>query len=223
MLVTWHKVSYVRHEKRDDDRCEGGAGGTGAARPDRAQAIHEAAWRRFARGGFDTVGLGEIATDAGLARSTVQGYVGSKRALYRWCLDRAAGDLEAALAGAVAGADRPEARLRAALTAFVSFAADHREAWALLGRHLLASSGPFATEAADLRARLVPALERVLLGDDGGKGGGSVGSAVLGSRRVLTDPETGPPADPAPVLVDRLFDLVWSGVAAELRAAGQDP
>lgn len=63
---------------------------SGKAEATRAR-IFESARRRFARNSFETVGMRDIASDAGVDLALVSRYFGSKQALFIACLDGAFG------------------------------------------------------------------------------------------------------------------------------------
>ncbi|MEX2194399.1 MAG: TetR/AcrR family transcriptional regulator [Thermoleophilaceae bacterium] len=205
-----------------DDDITGAAGGgpTSAgerrSRAARLRAIEEVAWRQFAAGEYEAVGLAEIAAEVGLARSTVQTYVGSKRDLYRQCVDRAVAELDAHLAMAAGGDGNHADRLRRALAAFLDFADERPEAWALVDRHLFVAAGPFAADGARMREQLLPRLEELVAGARVPSSPGATASAVLGSLHALASWRSERPDIPRESVVERATALIWFGLALEL-------
>ena len=97
---------------------------TGTARRDSTAAILAAAERVFARGGFDSARMSEIAAGAGLPKANLQYYFGTKDRLYRAVLESIVTQwLDAASEWIVAERDPAEA-----LAGYVRAKLDHARA-----------------------------------------------------------------------------------------------
>ncbi|MFF0224169.1 TetR/AcrR family transcriptional regulator [Streptomyces sp. NPDC004629] len=118
------------------------------------EPIMSAAEQAFAEQGFYGASMRTIARTAGTSLSNLYNYFPSKDDLLLGVLERANGMLEARIADALAGAG-PTAteRLRAAVTAYVGFSVDHRQA-------AVVALSEFRYLHGDRRAQLVEARDR---------------------------------------------------------------
>ena len=88
----------------------------------------------FGARGFDATSIAQIGQEAGIAKSVLYHYFGSKAGLYEAILDQDAQGLIAAVAAAVPRDRRATPRLRPGVDAFLAYLADHRDSWRLLTR-----------------------------------------------------------------------------------------
>src|SRR5690348_2228780 len=87
----------------------------------------------FGERGYDATSIAEIGLRAGIAKSVLYHYFGSKAGLWQAVAVSQTRDLLAAVGEAVP--DDPDApRLRAGVDAYLSFLAEHPAAWRLLIR-----------------------------------------------------------------------------------------
>jgi len=126
----------------------------------RRRQVLDAAVAVFSELGFHGASMDAVAARAGVSKPMVYAHGGSKDALFAACLhreaDRLVGSVTAAASGSGAGVsadDDPRARLRGALRAFFHAVTTRRQGWLVLYRQ--ASTGPFASEIATLRGRIV--------------------------------------------------------------------
>jgi len=106
----------------------------------------------FAERGFGGASMEELARRAGVSKPVIYDLVRSKDELYRRCFERAADELAASVATAIAAAGRDvEPQLRAGALAFFDFIASHRAAWAMLFAD--DAGGREARHLAHIRAR----------------------------------------------------------------------
>jgi AcrR family transcriptional regulator len=131
----------------------------------REQLILDVAGHVFARAGYDSAPMDEIADRAGVSKPMLYTYFGSKEGLYLAYIERAGGELLERLVGARPAGPGPTAMLRARIGEFLSFVEEHGDGWRVLFREL-ASTRPFAERVAELRERIVRAI-RVMLEDAG--------------------------------------------------------
>ncbi len=102
---------------------------------DRREGILDAALEEFSRSGYHETSLEGVAHRAGISKALIYEHFSSKRELHEALLSRYVHELLERTIGAIATADPPEARLRAAADAFLGFVEAHREPWRLMVRN----------------------------------------------------------------------------------------
>ena len=115
----------------------------------------------FARAGYHSASMDEIADSAGVSKPMVYTYFGSKEGLYLAYIKRAGGELLERLIAARSPDPSPGARLRARITEFLSFVEEHRDGWRVLFGEI-GSTRPFAENVAALRERIADAIRRLI-------------------------------------------------------------
>ncbi|MBA3301710.1 MAG: TetR/AcrR family transcriptional regulator [Thermoleophilaceae bacterium] len=100
--------------------------------PERRALIEEAAEEVFARRGYHSASLGEIAAAAGISKPVIYDHFGSKRDLHLSLLEKTRDALFERLA--TGAGQNPGERFRAALDAFFQYVELHPYAWRMLFR-----------------------------------------------------------------------------------------
>jgi AcrR family transcriptional regulator len=129
----------------------------------REQLILDVAGQVFARGGFHSGSMDEIASRAGVSKPMLYAYFGSKEGLYLAYIDRTGRELLDRLLGAAGTIKAPIERLRARIVEFLAFVEEHRDGWTVLFREA-ASSQPLADHVAALRGQITDTVRRMLDG-----------------------------------------------------------
>jgi AcrR family transcriptional regulator len=132
----------------------------------REQLILDVAGQVFAKAGYESAPMDEIASLAGVSKPMLYAYFGSKEGLYLAYIERAGGDLLERLVNARTADSSPASLLRARITEFLSFVEEHADGWKVLFREL-GSTRPFAERVAELRSRIAGAI-RVMVEDGAG-------------------------------------------------------
>ncbi len=127
----------------------------------REQLILDVAGRVFARSGYESAPMDEIAELAGVSKPMLYAYFGSKEGLYLAYIERAGGELLERLVAAAPATDQSTAGLRARITEFLAFVEEHGDGWKVLFREV-ASTRPFAERVARLRERIAEAIRRMI-------------------------------------------------------------
>jgi AcrR family transcriptional regulator len=120
-----------------------------------------AAERLFSEHGYHGVSMDQIAAASGITKPMLYEYFGSKEGLFLACMERARGQLFAAIGSAVRGADDAEAALRAGIEAFLKVADEQRATWPVLfgeGGRFNEAAGAIRSEQAGLIAQLLREL-----------------------------------------------------------------
>jgi AcrR family transcriptional regulator len=127
----------------------------------REQQILEFAGRVFARDGYHSAAMDEIASLADVSKPMLYAYFGSKEGLYLAYVDRTGRELLRRLVAARGLDDAPDALLRARVTEFLAFVEEHRDGWLVLFGELT-SSRPLAEEVARLRKQIAEWVRAML-------------------------------------------------------------
>src|SRR2546426_2299318 len=96
--------------------------------------ILDAARAQFGERGFDAPSIAEIGAGAGISKSVLYHYFGSKAGLYEALLEHEAQGLIEAVAAAVPPPDVDAPRLRPGVDAFLKFLSEHPDTWKLMTR-----------------------------------------------------------------------------------------
>jgi len=129
------------------------------------EKILEVAERRFAQRGYAGVGLRELASAAGLGKSSLFHHFASKAALYLAVLDRVLERIETRIGPALAVRGTAGERLDRALDALIDALAEHPTVARLLLRALFEDDDLPETETPEARA--VDSRLRALIGELG--------------------------------------------------------
>ena len=127
-------------------------------RPDKEQAILDAAERLFAQFGFEGVSLESIAVAAGISRHNLLYYFPSKDVLYRKVLDRVL-DLWLESMAAISVSDNPEEALSAYIATKLRFSREQPAGSQVFTREVIAGAPRYA-EA--IEERVTPMLRKDL-------------------------------------------------------------
>jgi AcrR family transcriptional regulator len=123
-------------------------------RAERERQMLGAARALFAERGFGAVTMDDVAAAVGVTKPLLYNYFGNKERLYLACMEPAAQGLQEAVAGAVAGAERPADALRLGVRAFFEFVDRDRDAWRVLFDETLPGGGEVARRVSQHRERL---------------------------------------------------------------------
>jgi AcrR family transcriptional regulator len=129
----------------------------------REQLILDVAGRVFAREGYHTASMDEIAELAGVSKPMLYTYFGSKEGLYLAYIERAGGELLERLEQAQPGDQLPASLLRARISEFLCFVEEHGDGWKVLFREL-GSTRPFSDRVAQLRERIAATIRGMIEG-----------------------------------------------------------
>jgi AcrR family transcriptional regulator len=195
----------------------------------REQQMLDAAVSVFGRRGFHAASMDEIAEIAGISKPMVYAYLGTKEDLFTACLHREATRMVEAVVHAVGDSARPDEQLWRGLRGFFTFVAEHRDGWTMLYRQSRGRE-PFATEWAQMRARMVEIVSLLLARAVAGAGGPAgpadlepVTYALVGAAESMADWLVDhDDEEPARTAV-RLMSFIWLGADELLRGAAWRP
>jgi AcrR family transcriptional regulator len=130
----------------------------------REQQMLDAAVTAFARFGYRTASMDDIAEAAGVSKPLVYQYLNSKEDLFTACIRREAATLVAAVHEATADRLVPaDEQLWNGLCAFFAHTAAHPDGWALLHQQARTQGEPFARLVADMRAEMTELVTGLIL------------------------------------------------------------
>jgi AcrR family transcriptional regulator len=127
----------------------------------REQLILDVAGGVFAREGYHSASMDEIAELAGVSKPMLYAYFGSKEGLYLAYVERAGSELLERLENARPSDRRPAPVLQARISEFLSFVEEHGDGWKVLFREL-GSTRPFSDQVAQLRERIAGTIRRMI-------------------------------------------------------------
>jgi AcrR family transcriptional regulator len=130
-------------------------------RAEREQLILDVAGQVFARAGYHSASMDEIAARAEISKPMLYTYFGSKEGLYVAYIHRTGRELLERLEGAARREGAPLLSLRLRIGEFLAFVEEHRDGWRVLFGEA-SSTGPVAAEVADLRRRIARAVRRMV-------------------------------------------------------------
>ncbi|MDQ6744650.1 MAG: TetR/AcrR family transcriptional regulator [Actinomycetota bacterium] len=129
-------------------------------RAQREQEILDVAGHLFARDGYHSASMDEIAQQADVSKPMLYAYFGSKEGLYVAYIERTGGELLERLERAF-GEDRPRVHMRWRVGEFLKFVEQHRDGWRVLFNEASASR-PVDEEVAQLRGQIIAAVRRLV-------------------------------------------------------------
>jgi AcrR family transcriptional regulator len=193
-------------------------------RAQREQLILDVAGVVFAREGYYSASMDEIASLADVSKPMLYAYFDSKEGLYVAYVDRTGRELLSRLESAAAGDLRPVERLRPRIIEFLTFVEEHRDGWRVLFG-AVSSSRPLADEVAELRERIASAVRRMLETAVGGvsrsglsgPASDALAHAIVGAGESLANWWLEHPEIARDRVVDWYVDLVHAAVAGAVR------
>jgi AcrR family transcriptional regulator len=197
-------------------------------RASRERLILDVAGQVFARGGYHSASMDEIARLAGVSKPMLYAYFDSKEGLYVAYIDRTGRDLVDRLDRAAAADQPPLEAVRARITEFLAFVEEHRDGWVVLFREA-SSSPPLAEEVADLRGRIAAAVRRMLvtsIPSDAAvpaDASDALAHAIVGAGESLANWWLEHPGVPREDVVEWYVSLVQATVSAAIRKGGLSP
>jgi len=184
----------------------------------REQLILDVAGHVFARAGYEAAPMDEIAERAGVSKPMLYTYFGSKEGLYLAYIERAGGQLLDRLVRAAPVGDQSVAGMRSRISEFLAFVEEHADGWRVLFREM-ASTRPFAERVAELRARIVEAIRRMIETSPGtrrvypGTAADAIAHAIVGAGESLANWWLDHPELPRETVADWYLQVVRSVLA----------
>ena len=189
-------------------------------RAQREEQMLRVAERLFAKRGYHSVAVDEIAAGAGVTKPMVYAYFGSKEGLFEACTARAADALIDRLAASAAEHTEPDDRMWHGLLTVFEWIEEHREAWGVLYGSPGTGGSPFsgpAVRASDAMGRFMTGLFTATLRDHGLGAVAEQHAEPMAHAFVAATVNMGRwwmehPEEPADLQALRVMQLTWNGV-----------
>ncbi len=194
------------------------AGTRGMPRADRERLILDVAGTVFARDGYHSASMDEIAAVADVSKPMLYAYFDSKDGLYRAYINRTGRELVDRLVSAAGRAGPGGARLRAPISEFLAFVEEHRAGWTVLF-HEITASRPLAEEVSQLRRQIAGAVCRMLEAGgacDEGSAADGIAHAIVGAGESIANWWLAHPGVPRADVTEWYVGLVQSAVGRRL-------
>jgi AcrR family transcriptional regulator len=191
----------------------------------RQQQILDVAGGVFARAGYHSASMDEIAEAAGVSKPMLYAYFDSKQGLYLAYIRRAGGELLERLVAARPRDAAPGARLRARITEFLSFVDEHGDGWKVLFGEV-GSSRPFAENVAAVRKQIAAAIRRMIETGSGSRPGypppasDAIAHALVGAGESLANWWLDHPEVARDEIVEWYYTVVQAVLARPSRGLG---
>jgi AcrR family transcriptional regulator len=187
----------------------------------RERLILDVAGQVFARAGYHSASMDEIAELAGVSKPMLYAYFGSKEGLYIAYVNLTGSELLDRLTGAAGRQDPPVTRLRKRIDEFLAFVEEHRDGWTVLFSELVASR-PLEDEVAQLRHQIAQAVRRWVEGAQPsesaplGLAGDGIAHAIVGAGESLANWWLEHPDVPREQVTDWYVGIVQAALPAAL-------
>ena len=183
----------------------------------REQLILDVAGQVFARGGYFSSSMDQIAELAEVSKPMLYMYFGSKEGLYLAYIDRTGRELLERLVGAGPTQADPLAGLKARIEEFFAFVEEHRDGWTVLFSEL-SSSRPLADEVAALRGQIADAIRRMIESSSPPRApqhlaSDAIAHAIVGAGESLANWWLDHPDVPREAVVEWYVNVVKAGLA----------
>ncbi|HTH07003.1 MAG TPA: TetR/AcrR family transcriptional regulator [Ilumatobacteraceae bacterium] len=186
----------------------------------RREQILDVSVEVFARNGFHSTSMNDVAEAAGVTKPVLYQHFDSKRDLYLALLGEAGNRLRSAIAKAVAGASNGKEQTELGFKAYFHWVAEDHDAFLLLFGSRANRDEESTTAIRRITAEAAAAIEPLIAADIDSEhqrvlAHGLVGLAEGVSRHLV---ERGERFDPD-VLGQQIADLAWAGLRAVHRSA----
>jgi AcrR family transcriptional regulator len=185
---------------------------------DRRATLIDAAREAFADTGFHETSLDAVAERAGVSKALLYEHFSSKRELYVAMLEVHVAELIERIAGAIAGAEPGEARMRAGLEAFFGFVEERRGTWRIMFSN--ATDPDVAVRLDRLRDQVAGAIAQ-LMGEEAERRGldfpklpqliEMIAQQMVGAMQSLADWWDLHPKVPKEEVIQAAMDFAWVG------------
>ena len=194
-------------------------------RAQREQLILDIAGQVFARDGYHSASMDEIARAAGVSKPMLYAYFESKEGLYLTYIERSGQELFERLERAFADGDPVTVRVHERVNQFLCFVEEHRDGWRVLFGEANANR-PVAEQVAQMRSRVARAVCQLVdaeLGDErvSAPAAEVVAHAIVGAGESLANWWLDHPEVSRDDMAAWYADVVRASVVAVARHTGQ--
>ena len=184
--------------------------------PERRAQLLDVARRVFAREGYHTVTMDDVAGEAGVTKPILYDHFPSKRQLYLALLEADLAQLRQRVHSALETSRGNRERIRASIQAYFDFVDDHAEGFSLLMQEAAGGEDEFRGLVETFREEVLAEVVEVLIRESKGRldkdEAETVGSALIGMVETAAQRHPGGPKEERDRAVDTLVRLAWRGI-----------
>jgi AcrR family transcriptional regulator len=184
--------------------------------PERREQLLQVARTVFARRGFHTVTMDDVAREAGVTKPILYDHFPSKRDLYRGLLEGDLAALKEKIRHALESSRGNRERIRASFQAYFDFVDEEGEGFRLLMQEAAGAEREFRDLIADFREGVLAEVTELILRESQGRldrrEAEDVALGLIGMAEMVAQHDPGRSKDERRKTVDTLVRLAWRGI-----------
>ncbi len=184
--------------------------------PERREQLLQVARKVFARGGYQTVTMDDVARQAGVTKPILYDHFPSKRDLYQGLLEADLAALEDRIDTAIETSSGNRERIRGSFQAYFDFVDEEGEGFRLLMKEAVGAEEEFRDLVGRFRERVLARVTEVMIRESRGnlsrKEAEEVALGLIGMAEVVAQHEPGRSKAERSRTVDTLVRLAWRGI-----------
>jgi AcrR family transcriptional regulator len=184
--------------------------------PERREQLLQVARKVFAKGGYQTVTMDDVARGAGVTKPILYDHFPSKRDLYRGLLEADLAALQTKIAEALESSKGNRERIRASFQAYFDFVDEEGEGFRLLMKEAVGAEEEFRELIGEFRETVLERVTEVIVRESRGnlsrKEAEEVALGLIGMAEMVAQHEPGRSKRERRRTVDTLVRLAWRGI-----------
>jgi AcrR family transcriptional regulator len=184
--------------------------------PERREQLLQVARKVFAKGGYQTVTMDDVARQAGVTKPILYDHFPSKRDLYQGLLEADLTALEERIRTAIETSSGNRERIRGSFQAYFDFVDDEGAGFRLLMKEAVGAEEEFRDLIGRFRERVLALVTEVMTRESRGnlsrKEAEEVALGLIGMAEVVAQHEPGRSKRERRKTVDILVRLAWRGI-----------
>jgi AcrR family transcriptional regulator len=184
--------------------------------PERREQLLQVARKVFAKGGYQTVTMDDVARQAGVTKPILYDHFPSKRDLYQGLLEADLTALEERIRTAIETSSGNRERIRGSFQAYFDFVDDEGAGFRLLMKEAVGAEEEFRDLIGRFRERVLAMVTEVMIRESRGnlsrKEAEEVALGLIGMAEVVAQHEPGRSKRERRKTVDTLVRLAWRGI-----------
>jgi AcrR family transcriptional regulator len=184
--------------------------------PERREQLLQVARKVFAKGGYQTVTMDDVARQAGVTKPILYDHFPSKRDLYQGLLEADLATLEQRIQTAIETSSGNRERIRGSFQAYFDFVDEEGEGFRLLMKEAVGAEEEFRDLVGRFRERVLARVTEVMIRESRGnlsrKQAEEVALGLIGMAEMVAQHEPGRSKSERRKTVDILVRLAWRGI-----------
>ena len=184
--------------------------------PERRAQLLSVARSVFARDGYHSVTMDDVATEAGVTKPILYDHFPSKRELYLALLEADLSELRERVHSALEDSAGNRERIRESIRAYVDFVDEHAEGFQLLMQEAIGAEEEFRDMIATFRDGVLSEVADVIARESRGRvprgDAEIVAQALIGMTETVAQQGIGRPQSERDATVELLVRLAWRGI-----------